>query len=103
MTTWQDLQQYVAAPASDQAFLELCTAQAESMVSRLVRRREVPQAARDAAQLEVAANLYQRRTARRDITNFSDGTAMPLQIRPALDPLTPARPILAPYLGVGIA
>lgn len=103
MITWTDLQAYVAAPAEDQDYLDLCVKQAADMVKQHIRNRNVPESALDAATLEVAANLYQRRTSRRDVMNFSDGTVMPAQIRPALDPLTPARPILKPYLGVGIA
>lgn len=103
MITWTDLQAYVAAPAEDQDYLELCVKQAHDMVLTHIRQRTVPESALDAATLEVAANLYQRRTSRRDVMNFSDGTVMPAQIRPALDPLTAARPILKPYLGVGIA
>lgn len=103
MVTAEQLKAYVQAIDADRDFLQSCVDSAATMVKRHCGARRVPAEILDTAVLEVAANLYQRRVARRDVANFGDaGIVTPLS-RPALDPLTPARPILAPFLGVGIA
>lgn len=103
MATIEELAAYVQAAPEDTEYVQQCLDAAEDIISRHVGAHKVPAQVRDTAVLEVAANLYQRRTSRRDITHFGDANGLAPMSRPALDPLTPARPILAPWLGVGIA
>ncbi|WP_165544504.1 hypothetical protein [Schaalia vaccimaxillae] len=64
----------------------------------------MPDEIRRAATLEVGANLFNRRASSRDSATGVDADTAPAFFRPALDPLTPAWPLLAPYLrGTGIA
>lgn len=102
--TWQDLARYVNAPESDHDELEAAHAAAESLVSDLIGAREVPAAIRSRAVMEVGANLYNRRLARQGTGAWTstDLTAAPAP-QPALDPLTPAYPLLRRYLGPVIA
>lgn len=103
MVTVEALKKYVNAVNADTEFLQQCVDGATHRIDQFIGSRSVPDVVRDQAIQEVAANLYQRRVGRRDINNFGDpGVVAPLS-RPALDPLTPARPILKPWLGVGIA
>ena len=61
----------------------------------------VPAPAGRRACLEVGADLYYRRMSRNGIVNINSGTVEPVRIN--RNPLTPAYPILRPYLGAGIA
>lgn len=97
------LAEYVQAPPEDAGFIDQCEKAATAIVTARTGGATIPEAVLAAATLEVAANLYNRRTSRRDLGVFGDAeTAAPYQ-RPALDPFTPALPILRPYLPPPVA
>ena len=97
------LAEYVQAPPEDAGFIDQCEKAATDIVAARTGGVAIPEAVLAAATLEVAANLYNRRTSRRDLGVFGDAeTAAPYQ-RPALDPFTPALPILRPYLPPPVA
>ena len=55
------------------------------------------------ATIEVAAELYHRRSAPNGIKNFADGFDGTAAIRVARDAMVAARPLLAPYLPLAIS
>ncbi|NMW64788.1 hypothetical protein HHJ78_04405 [Mobiluncus mulieris] len=97
------LAQYVQAPPVDAEFIAQCETSAVALVKKRLGDTAIPEAIMQAAVLEVGANLYNRRTSRRDIGVFGDAETQAPYQRPALDPLTPAMPILRPYLTPAIA
>lgn len=99
MTT---LAEYVRAAAKDDAYVQDCAATAEAMVDRLIGTVTVPAKVREHAVLATGANLFSRRLNTTELNNYSNGLVQQIPQRPALDPLTPARGILATYLGPGI-
>ena len=103
MITIAMLSSYVKASETDKEFVSSCLDAAEAMITEYIGTGTVPEQVRDQAVLQVASNIFLRRSGRRDITGFTTPDAAVLTQRPALDPLTPARPLLRPYLGVGIA
>lgn len=103
MISVQDLSKYVKASQNDTEFVKSCLNSAEHMIDKYIGPASVPEEVRDQAVLQTGANLFLRRAGRRDITGFTTPEAAVMTQRPALDPLTPARPLLRPYLGVGIA
>lgn len=97
---------YVASGAhsvgtGDQAFIATCADEATALVDAWVGAATVPNAVLTRAYLEVGSELYNRRQAPNGISQFTtaDGGA----IRVARDPMVAARPILAPFLGLGFA
>lgn len=97
------LAEYVQAPPEDAAFITQCEQAASQIVATRVGGAAIPEPVLDAATLEVAANLYNRRTSRRDLGVFGDAETSAPYMRPALDPFTPALPILRPYLSPPVA
>lgn len=99
-----DLAAFVAAPTSD-PYLGACCDEAGEIVAAYAGKRRVlvPHSVYRRALLEVAADLYHRRSARNGIAGFEDSDITPAPVRINRDPLVPARPILRPWLGVGIA
>lgn len=57
----------------------------------------IPPSVLDRAYLEVAAELFHRKSTRNGVAQFATADTM-APIRINRDPLSPARPILAPYL-----
>ncbi|WP_114856467.1 hypothetical protein [Brachybacterium sp. YJGR34] len=98
-----DLQHYVRASQHDSAFVTECETRAAQLVADKVGTATVPPAVLSTAILEVAANLYQRRQSSIGTQSFGDPETLGNPMRPALDPLTPAWPLLRPYLGPGLA
>jgi len=97
------LAQYVGAPEGDD-YPAQCEQAARTLLSGLIGDQQVPDDVYQQALLEVGANLYQRREAVTGTTAWDSEAVSSTPWRPARDPLTPARGILAPYLGhVGIA
>lgn len=94
---------YVRANERDRDYLNDCATRAIALVAGRVGEATVPASVLEGAQLEVAANLYQRRASATGTSNFGDPEAMGNPMRPALDPMTPAWPLLRPYLGPGLA
>ncbi|GAA2082203.1 hypothetical protein GCM10009840_17880 [Pseudolysinimonas kribbensis] len=100
--TAEDLSQYVGANADDAAFVASCWARADALVTAYVGSAEVPSAILDGATLDVGAELYHRRNAPSGITQFATaGDASPIRL--ARDPMTSAYPVLARWVGVGVA
>ena len=98
-----DLAAYVLADSSDLDFVTECAHTATCLVENKIGRARVPDSVRKAAILEVGANLFNRRMSSRDSATGVDADTSPAFFRPALDPLTPAWPLLRPFLeGVGI-
>ncbi|WP_165217245.1 hypothetical protein [Schaalia sp. ZJ1691] len=97
------LADYVRADPRDAAFVTECEQTASELVTRRVGGAAVPESVLHAAVMEVGANLFQRRISRTGQSSFTDPETMGNPHLPALDPLTPAWPLLAPYLGPGIA
>lgn len=89
---------YVHGAAADTAFIEECTESATALVDRFIGSSPVPTAVRRSAILEVAANLFNRRASSRDSSTALDADSTAQFFRPALDPLTPAYPLLRPYM-----
>lgn len=99
-----DLFDYVRADPTDREFVTECAATASSLVGeRVGENTRVPAEVRAQAVLEVGANLFQRRLNRQGQPSFTDPDFMQSPHRPALDPMTPAWPLLRPYLEPGIA
>lgn len=97
------LSDYVRADPRDEAFVQECADTASQLVGERVGAADVPAQVRSQAVLEVGANLYQRRLNRQGAPSFTDPEMMASPHRPALDPMTPAWPLLRPYLEPGIA
>lgn len=98
-----DLAQYVRAADADIPRIEQLYEAATDMVDKLVGEADVPALVLDQAVLATGANLFARRTTQTELGGYDNGLLQPIPQRPALDPLTPARNMLAPYLGPGIA
>lgn len=103
MADVNQLRAFTGAAASDSEYLSACLEAATERVNRHIGNCQVPGPVLNQAILEVAGNLWQRRVGKQDLAAFGDGTLIASPTRPALDPLTPARALLAPWLGVGIA
>lgn len=86
----------------DEEFLQSCWDQATALVDGYVGENVVPSVALDRATLEVAAELFHRKSAPGGITQFAtmDG---PSPIRMARDPMVGAYPILDRFLPAGLA
>lgn len=94
----ETLAAYVLADPSDRGFVAQCLETATSLVDAKIGRAQVPAQVRRAAILEVGANLFHRRQSSRDSATGIDADTGPSWFRPALDPLTPAWPLLRPFL-----
>lgn len=102
-TLTDKLTAYVRASDRDRAFVGECADRAVTLVASRVGEQKVPDSVLSAAHLEVGANLYQRRASAIGTTNYGDPETMGNPMRPALDPMTPAWPLLRPHIGPGIA
>ena len=98
-----DLASFVRASDRDTTFVQQTEVRAAQLVSDKVGSAIVPESVLSAAILEVGANLYQRRVSSIGTTGYGDPETMGNPMRPALDPMTPAWPLLRPYLGPGLA
>ena len=93
---------YVGDVPND-TFLQECAAQAATLISAQVGTATVPADILERATIEVAAELYHRRSAPNGIKNFADGFDGTAAIRVARDAMVAARPLLAPYLPLAIS
>lgn len=111
--TPESLALYVGtSPADEGEYLAECIAEAGELVARhcnatdleaVVAGKKIPPATLTRAVKETAADLFHRRRARNGVVQLdSDGYTGDV-VRINADPLRAARPILAPFLGVGIA
>ena len=98
-----NLASYVGASQHDQQFIEATAAVAAAMVQKRIGSSYVPPSVLSAAILAVGANLWQRRVSTIGTTAYGDPETMGNPMRPALDPMTQAWPLLRPYIGPGIA
>lgn len=95
MNALDTLRDYVGAPQGLDSYLTGCLAVAQELVTQEAPNA-VPEAVRDRAVIEVAAELFHRRNAPNGIKSFGDldGAAA---IRVARDALVAARPLLDPW------
>lgn len=97
-----DLQEYVRAADGDLDFVTDCYDEATALVeTHIGSDAEVPEVVRDRAILEVGAELFHRRSTKNGVAQFATGDGQPVRV--ARDPMVAARPILAPYVGLGIS
>lgn len=95
--------EFVTAPPTN-AYVIKCTEEAHALVSRHVGTSPVPAEVQDRAVIEVAGELFWRKQARGGALQFDGGADAGVElVRLANDPLRTARPLLAPFLGGGIA
>lgn len=100
MLTVADLAAYVSAPEGDQ-FVMQCWTEAQALVDRLVGTSEVPESVLGRAYLEAGSELYHRRQAPNGIAQFATMDAPATRV--ARDPMVGVYPIIAPFIGPGIA
>lgn len=95
---------FVGARAVD-PYISQCAVEAVDMVMHYIgaEKDSIPASVFHRACVEVGADLYHRRSARNGIAGFEDTDITSAPVRINRDPLVPARPILAPYMKVGIA
>lgn len=95
---------FVGARAVD-PYISQCAIEAVDMVMHYIgaEKDSIPASVFQRACVEVGADLYHRRSARNGIAGFEDTDITSAPVRINRDPLVPARPILAPYMKVGIA
>ncbi len=102
MPTADDLSQYVGANADETAFVALCWARADALVTQYIGSAEVPFAIVDGATLDVGSELYHRRNSPSGIAQFATaGDASPVRL--ARDPMTSVYAVLARWVGAGVA
>lgn len=94
----ETLAAYVLADPADLDFVSSCLQTATQLVESKIGRASVPEGVKETAILEVGANLFHRRQSSRDSATGLDADTAPAFFRPALDPLTPAWPLLRPFL-----
>lgn len=101
MTSAADLQAYVNANSSDEAFVTTCLAEATALVQAYVGTAVVPPVVLDRAVLEVGSELFHRRQAPSGVAQFAALDGAPIRV--ARDPMVGAYPLLARYVGGGFA
>jgi len=84
-------------------FLTQCVQVATEMVTTHIGAAQIPTPVVARAVLEVAAELWNRRTAPNGVASFGDGAGGVIPMRVARDAMVAARPLLAPWIGLGIA
>lgn len=98
-----DLATYVRSSGREQTIVAGIAVTAATMVAEHVGAAEVPDAVLSQAILAVGANLYQKRTSTIGTGSFGEAELAGNPMRPALDPLTLAYPLLRAYTGPVIA
>lgn len=99
-----DLQHYVRAADGDLDFVTDCYDEATALVDKHVAGvpdGDVPDVVLSRAVLEVGAELFHRRATKNGVAQFATGDGQPVRV--ARDPMVAARPILAPYVALGIS
>ncbi|MDQ0645661.1 hypothetical protein [Microbacterium murale] len=88
--------------SSEETFAGACWEQAAALISQHIGAATVPTIITERATLEVGAELFHRRDTKNGISQFmsTDGGQA---LRVARDPMVAAYPLLAPYVGRGIA
>lgn len=101
--TLPEIRSYVGADTADglDSLLEDCLAEALLLVNKFVGVAPVPEAIRDRATTEVAADLFNRRNAPHGVMNQQyttvDGPGVEA-VRISRNPMTAAYPILRPWV-----
>jgi len=102
MAVYDALKAYVGAPDSDNTFVSACWDEAHLLVDKFCGAVVVPATVLNRAKVECGSELYHRRSAPNGIAQFAtlDGGSA---VRVARDPMIAAYPLLAPYVGQGLA
>lgn len=98
-----DLATYVRSNGREQTAVDGIALSAATMVAKRIGTSSVPDAVLSQAILAVGANLYQKRASSIGTAGYGDPELTGNPMRPALDPMTQAWPLLTPYLGAAIA
>lgn len=104
LITGEDVRTYVGRTAGDAADADYATSvaqEANDLVAAYVGAHEVPDAVGRRARLEVASELYHRRSAPNGIAQFATPDGSPVRV--ARDPMLGAYPLLDRYLPGGFA
>lgn len=98
-----DLQEFVGAPSTDEAFVLDCWNEAHALVDKACGAAvtDVPAVILNRAKLECGSELYHRRSAPLGVSQFAsvDGSA----VRISRDPMVGAIRVLKPFLPFGVA
>ena len=99
---FDELKAYVGASNTDDDFVDSCWHEAIALVDKFVGTATVDADVLNRAYLECGSELFHRRSAPNGIAQFAtlDGGSA---IRVARDPMIGAIPILAPWVGLGLA
>lgn len=110
MATWQELQTFVNASASDEAFLTSCLDEAVALVTKVNKVKDsltglyvasaAPQSVVDRAVLECASELFHSRNAPNGISQFAAFDGAPIRV--PLNPMNKARTLLSPWVVFGL-
>lgn len=98
-----DLATYVMSNGREQTLVDGLALSAATMVAKRIGSAVVPDAVLSQAILAVGANLYQKRTSTIGTGSFGEAELAGNPMRPALDPMTQAWPLLSPFVGPVIA
>lgn len=99
-TTWTDLQAFVGADDSEEAFVTSCHDEADALVTGFIGTNTVPAVIKDRCVLNVGAELYHSKNAPNGIAQFSQTPEAPIRI--ARDPMVSAYPLLRQFMVVGL-
>lgn len=99
---FDELKAYVGASNTDDDFVDSCWHEAIALVAKFVGAATVDADVLNRAYLECGSELYHRRSAPNGVAQFAtlDGGSA---VRVARDPMVGAYPILAPWVGLGLA
>ncbi len=95
-----DLAAYVGTSGSTD-FVESCWAQSVALVAAYVGEAVVPADVLKRAQIEVGAELFHRKSTKLGLAQFAMPDASPVRV--LRDPVQAAYPLLARYMGPGVA
>lgn len=94
------LRGYVNTTGGDDPVLVASLSEASALIGAYTAGSEIPKEIADRATLEVASELFHRRNAPHGVAQWgADGEP----IRVSRDPMTPAYPLLRPFLPGGFA
>jgi hypothetical protein len=99
--TLEDLRAYVGATARDDADLTRALATGVALVDRLIGAATVPAPVVEQAYLVAASEVFQRKSAPMGISQFATADGAPMRVN--RDPMVSVLPILAPFIGPGVA
>ncbi|MGO2139833.1 MAG: hypothetical protein ACTH30_05425 [Leucobacter sp.] len=101
-TLVERVREYVGAVGTaDENAVDDATAEATELVKNWIGKAAIPDAIRDRAIIEVAADLFYRRMARNGVMEFGGTDLAPFRI--ARDPMKAAYPLLSQFIPGGFA